>query len=66
MLTKSTGIVVRYGKYDFVVVAAFGEIVVINCDLHLYLLHFLVTRQMLVMATLKQNILIYMHLLRFI
>ena len=65
MLTKSAGIVVRYGKYDFVVVAAFGEIVVINCDLHLYLLHFLVT-QMLVMATLKQNILIYMHLLRFI
>ena len=54
MLTKSTRIVVRYGKYDVVVDAAFGKVVVIDADLHLYLLHVWVA-QMLVVTTLVQH-----------
>ena len=54
VFTKSTGIVVRYGKDDVVVVALFGKVVVVASDLYLYLLDVWVT-QMLVMTALKQH-----------
>jgi len=48
--TESTGIVVRYGEYDVVVVAAFDEVVVVAADVHLDLFHVGVAEMLVVTA----------------